>query len=160
MHKVYVARVRGHLASVPMPDSDEQTHGTWQAGDGGSDAYRWRIVEHSQSYVSRDGRAYVVADDAIGAKRCRTDVRAVLGGTFADGTSLVECRLHGNRRHQIRCCLASLGVPIANDEQYGGSRHALRPVRRPRSTPTTNMGRSGACSRRMRSRGAPSVPGV
>ena len=124
VHKVYLARVRGHLASVPMPDSDEQTRGTWQAGDGGSDADRWRIVEHSQSYISRDGRAYVVADDAIGAKRCRTDVRAVLGGTFADGTSLVECRLHSGRRHQIRCCLASLGVPIANDEQYGGSRHA------------------------------------
>jgi RluA family pseudouridine synthase len=93
--KVYLARVLGKLPS------EERL-----------------VVSTSQVFRSREGRAVVTADDVDGAKATRTDVCHV--ADCGDGTSLVECRLHSGRRHQIRCHLASLGHPIANDERYGG----------------------------------------
>ena len=40
--------------------------------------------------------------------------------TFADGTHLLKCAPKTGHRHQIRCHLASIGLPIANDVEYGG----------------------------------------
>jgi 23S rRNA pseudouridine1911/1915/1917 synthase len=37
----------------------------------------------------------------------------------AGGLSLVECRLHSGRTHQIRVHLHHLGYPIAGDKVYG-----------------------------------------
>ncbi len=51
--------------------------------------------------------------------------------------SLVECRLHTGRTHQIRVHLKHLGYPILGDTLYGGPRDARARC----STP----GRSGSC---------------
>ena len=126
--KTYFARVRADPAAVVAWVEEARSMGL-PSEEGG-----WRIVDHSQRFVSRDSRAYVVEPDEEGAKVCRTAIRPLLSGSsggsggsgggsggFADGTSLVECRLYTGRRHQIRCCLESLGWPIANDSAYGGA---------------------------------------
>jgi RluA family pseudouridine synthase len=97
LSKVYVARVMGELAT---------------AGDGGV-----IVIDEPLVFNRSDGRSHVAPKDGSG-KPCRTDVRHLR--SFPDGTSLVECTLHSGRRHQIRCHLAWLGHPIANDETYGG----------------------------------------
>ncbi len=49
-----------------------------------------------------------------------TDYRVVgAGGDRPGGTSLVECRILTGRTHQIRVHLASIGCPVAGDEDYG-----------------------------------------
>ena len=49
-----------------------------------------------------------------------------VGGRETD--SLVECRLHTGRTHQIRVHLKSLGHPILGDVLYGGPRPPERPM--------------------------------
>jgi 23S rRNA-/tRNA-specific pseudouridylate synthase len=93
--KVYVARV---LGTLPINET--------------------RVIDQAIKWDKRAGRAAVVGAEEKGGKTCRTDVRPLLD--FPDGTSLVECTLHTGRTHQIRCHLAWLGHPIANDELYGG----------------------------------------
>lgn len=46
-----------------------------------------------------------------------------LGYRSDDDTSLVECRPHTGRTHQLRLHLQLLGNPIANDPCYGGRIH-------------------------------------
>jgi 23S rRNA pseudouridine1911/1915/1917 synthase len=62
----------------------------------------------------------------------QTDYRVLRTGR---GMSLVECRLHSGRTHQIRVHLHHLGHPVLGDKTYGGKRagtiarqmlHALR----------------------------------
>ena len=49
-----------------------------------------------------------------------TPLHSCLGYNEADDTSLVECRPHTGRTHQLRLHLQLLGNPIANDPCYGG----------------------------------------
>lgn len=93
VRKVYIARVKGRLQTDDV-----------------------LVVDACQMFTR--GRATVVAADADGAKPCRTDFLHV--ASCGDGTSIVECRLHTGRQHQIRCHLAHIGHPIANDALYGG----------------------------------------
>jgi 23S rRNA pseudouridine1911/1915/1917 synthase len=55
-----------------------------------------------------------------GGRMARTDFKVVRSGREA---SLLECRLHSGRTHQIRVHLQHLGYPILGDTVYGG-RHA------------------------------------
>src|SRR5437764_10300021 len=55
-----------------------------------------------------------------GGREARTDFKVVRSG---GGASLLECRLHSGRTHQIRVHLQYLGHPILGDAVYGG-RHA------------------------------------
>jgi 23S rRNA pseudouridine1911/1915/1917 synthase len=47
-----------------------------------------------------------------------------------EGLSLVKCRLHTGRTHQIRVHLAALGHPIAGDHIYGWPTSAQPPIER------------------------------
>jgi len=52
-----------------------------------------------------------------GGRVARTDFKVVRSGREA---SLLECRLHSGRTHQIRVHLQHLGYPILGDTVYGG----------------------------------------
>jgi len=54
-----------------------------------------------------------------GGRLARTDFKVVRMGGEA---SLLECRLHSGRTHQIRVHLQHLGYPILGDTVYGGRR--------------------------------------
>ena len=54
-----------------------------------------------------------------GGRMARTDFKVVR--TAREG-SLLECRLHSGRTHQIRVHLQHLGYPILGDTVYGGRR--------------------------------------
>lgn len=54
-----------------------------------------------------------------GGREAKTDFKAVRSGRDA---SLLECRLHSGRTHQIRVHLKHLGHPILGDCLYGGRR--------------------------------------
>jgi 23S rRNA pseudouridine1911/1915/1917 synthase len=58
----------------------------------------------------------------------RTAFRRLAQGRL-DGrvVSLIECRLHTGRTHQIRVHLRHAGAPIVGDELYGGWGHPLAP---------------------------------
>ena len=52
-----------------------------------------------------------------GGREAKTDFKVVRSGSEA---SLLECRLHSGRTHQIRVHLQHLGHPILGDVGYGG----------------------------------------
>jgi 23S rRNA pseudouridine1911/1915/1917 synthase len=54
-----------------------------------------------------------------GGREARTDFKVLRSGGEA---SLLECRLHSGRTHQIRVHLQHLGHPILGDAVYGGRR--------------------------------------
>lgn len=54
----------------------------------------------------------------VDGKPARTDVRVL--ENRLDGTTLVECRLHTGRTHQIRHHAAMNGTPLVGDRAYGG----------------------------------------
>ena len=54
-----------------------------------------------------------------GGREARTDFKVVRSGGEA---SLLECRLHSGRTHQIRVHLQHFGYPILGDVVYGGRR--------------------------------------
>ena len=65
------------------------------------------------------GPTYVPRSDREGKS-----ARTIITPLFYDersNTSVVECRLFTGRTHQIRVHLRSLGHPIANDPNYGGT---------------------------------------
>jgi 23S rRNA pseudouridine1911/1915/1917 synthase len=52
-------------------------------------------------------------------RAARTDYRVLRSGTEA---TLLKCRLHSGRTHQIRVHLQHLGHPVLGDAVYGGRR--------------------------------------
>jgi 23S rRNA pseudouridine1911/1915/1917 synthase len=54
--------------------------------------------------------------DAARGRAAKTEYRVV--GIFG-GASLVECRLHTGRTHQIRVHLKHIGHPLLGDKLYG-----------------------------------------
>jgi 23S rRNA pseudouridine1911/1915/1917 synthase len=54
-----------------------------------------------------------------GGREARTDFKVIRSGGEA---SLLECRLHSGRTHQIRVHLQYFGHPILGDVVYGGRR--------------------------------------
>lgn len=56
-----------------------------------------------------------VAENCRNPRKARTDVRVLKN---LRGSSLMQCRLHTGRNHQIRVHLASAGHPVVGDEFY------------------------------------------
>src|SRR5205807_4524114 len=54
-----------------------------------------------------------------GGREARTDFQVIRSGVAA---TLLKCRLHSGRTHQIRVHLQHLGHPIVGDREYGGAR--------------------------------------
>ena len=96
--KTYLALVRG----VPTPAS-----GTVEAPIGRHPVHRKKMA--------------VVASPRGRSARTDYRVRQTLR-TDAGPASLVECRLHTGRTHQLRVHLKHLGHPILGDVLYGGPR--------------------------------------
>lgn len=62
-------------------------------------------------------RMAVLKPEATGVKLAQTTVRVLDGN---DAHTLVACKLHTGRTHQIRVHMAWLGHPLVGDEVYGG----------------------------------------
>eukprot|EP00929_Paragymnodinium_shiwhaense_P006870 TRINITY_DN110822_c0_g1_i1.p1 TRINITY_DN110822_c0_g1~~TRINITY_DN110822_c0_g1_i1.p1 ORF type:complete len:377 (-),score=65.64 TRINITY_DN110822_c0_g1_i1:492-1622(-) len=71
-------------------------------------------IEQPLSVHSDTATAYV---DVMG--KPSTTVIVQLIAEFSDGTALLEVEPLSGRMHQIRCHLAHIGCPIANDVKYG-----------------------------------------
>lgn len=96
---------------------------------------RWRESQAIDAPIGRDPRQrtrMAVVSEAKGGKPARTDIELLATG---DRHSLLLCRLHTGRTHQIRVHCAQAGHPLLADALYGGkpaagmSRQALHATR-------------------------------
>ena len=72
-----------------------------------------------KGYLFKDAkknRVFVTDTPQPGAKSCHTDYKVL---AYAEGLSLVECKLITGRTHQIRAQFAHAGHPLLGDGKYG-----------------------------------------
>eukprot|EP00927_Polykrikos_kofoidii_P038032 TRINITY_DN32290_c0_g1_i1.p1 TRINITY_DN32290_c0_g1~~TRINITY_DN32290_c0_g1_i1.p1 ORF type:complete len:653 (-),score=86.91 TRINITY_DN32290_c0_g1_i1:40-1998(-) len=120
--KIYLARVAGKLPRNLQPAASlvpwDGSGCSYDAEMRASTSDRPSLsVEVPLSYNSREGKAFM---DWQKGKPCCTVVTWL--STLSDETHLVRCQLTAGLTHQIRFHLASIGLPVANDDLYGGSR--------------------------------------
>ena len=84
-------------------------------------AWRSASVQEVDQTIGRDShnrlRMAVLRPDATSGKTARTTVSLLATQSQA---SLVRCKLHTGRTHQIRVHMAWLGHPLVGDNLYGG----------------------------------------
>eukprot|EP00980_Cylindrotheca_fusiformis_P022270 scaffold9172_cov128-Cylindrotheca_fusiformis.AAC.2 len=103
-NKLYVARI-----SIPQ--------------DGGGLPPLPLTVENHLLFDKSKSIAYVSTMNGTNnnnGKLSKTTILECLKVFKEDNTALVTIRIHTGRKHQIRCHLQYLNLPIANDGQYGG----------------------------------------
>jgi len=72
--------------------------------------------------IGRDARVRVRMAVTAAGRAARTDVRVLAGArTETMACSLLHCRLHTGRTHQIRVHLSHAGHPLVGDALYGGA---------------------------------------
>ncbi|MGL4667023.1 MAG: RluA family pseudouridine synthase [Saezia sp.] len=100
-------------------------HGVWPE----QDRHRERLID---APVGRDLKTRVKMATHAAGKVAQTSVQFLAAG---EGCSLLLCRLHTGRTHQIRVHMSSIGYPLVGDVLYGGkitynmSRQALHAFR-------------------------------
>jgi 23S rRNA pseudouridine1911/1915/1917 synthase len=71
--------------------------------------------------LARDPQSRVRMAVVASGKPAQTDVTRLAVAETPDGpVSVVRCKLHTGRTHQIRVHLASRGYPLVGDQMYGG----------------------------------------
>ena len=85
----------------------------------GGDGAGWVTVDTWLTRNERQNKAYSHAREVAGSKRAVLEYRVAGRG---DRYNLLEVKLHTGRHHQIRCQLASVGMPIKGDLKYGAPR--------------------------------------
>ena len=96
MTKVYTAMVEGIFPEAPT-------------------SVRWPIARKETSIIERACRP--------GGKFAHTDFTRI--AVIDDACSVVSCRLHTGRTHQIRVHAAQLGFPLLGDDMYGGGNERI-----------------------------------
>lgn len=79
-----------------------------------------------EGYIFKDAKknqVYVRKSPEPGAKTAVTEYRTL---ETRNGLSLLECRLHTGRTHQIRAQLADAGWPLLGDGKYGQEKNNRR----------------------------------
>lgn len=79
----------------------------------------WTTIDTWLTRNERQNKAFSHQREVVGSKRAVLDYRVIGRG---DRYNLLEVRLHTGRHHQIRCQLASVGLPIKGDLKYGAPR--------------------------------------
>lgn len=81
---------------------------------------RWKkeagTLTHYLFKDAKQNRVFLSETPVKGGKTAITDYRVL---SYKEGLSLVECRLHTGRTHQIRSQLAYMGHPLLGDDKYG-----------------------------------------
>lgn len=101
---------------------------------------RWSARESVEAPIGRDPRSRVRMAVVAGGRSARTDFTPL---AMAERFSLMHCKLHTGRTHQIRVHAASRRHPLVADGVYGGaealglSRQALHAARLGLNHPTT-----------------------
>lgn len=81
----------------------------------GHPTFEDRVIDKPIGAVSQSSILMSVAPDSRNPRTARTDVKVLKKLPL---TTLVQCRLHTGRNHQIRVHLASIGHPVVGDEFY------------------------------------------
>ena len=81
----------------------------------GHPRFQTKIIDKPIGSLRGSSVLMSVAADCRNPRAARTDVRVL---QTQRNSSLVQCRLHTGRNHQIRVHLASVGHPIVGDEFY------------------------------------------
>jgi 23S rRNA pseudouridine1911/1915/1917 synthase len=89
----------------------------------------WGVPAHRSGAVDapigRDQRDPLKMAVVVDGKSARTDYSTITTFETPASLSLLECRLHTGRTHQIRVHLAAIGHPVVGDATYGGVRSSL-----------------------------------
>eukprot|EP00760_Papus_ankaliazontas_P014230 PhM_4_TR15989/c0_g1_i1/m.31892/K06180/rluD; 23S rRNA pseudouridine1911/1915/1917 synthase len=116
-----------HLRAQNMDDAREKTYLALCVRHGASSGRFFSSTGYAE-LIDKD----VQLSEVLGTRDARTHVRVVEMFGGAVSMALVECKLVGSgRRHQIRQHLASVGMPILGDDEYGGGSTATPFLDRP-----------------------------
>jgi 23S rRNA pseudouridine1911/1915/1917 synthase len=91
------------------------------------------LVEGEVPWESRVVDAPIARDPSSAWRFCVAPhgdpaATSIVRRASANGVTLVECRLHTGRTHQVRVHLAHLGHPVLGDRLYGAIGEAPRPM--------------------------------
>lgn len=116
---VIYARTSKALTRLNKMFHDGEVHKTYHALVPKEPRIAPVTLTHFLTRNEKQNKAYAHKTEVPGSKRAVLDLRSLKTG---ERLQLVEVDLHTGRHHQIRCQLASIGLPIRGDLKYGAPR--------------------------------------